>query len=76
MTLGLAGVRSAPLHELESQWKAGGQGQRLFGELVAEACLCGGVIRARNTDPAITEAVRIHNASTEHSTWAIAAGWR
>ena len=76
MSIGLAGVRSAPLHELESQWKAGGQGQRLFGEIVAEACLCGRVIRARNTDPAITEAVRIHNASPGHTQWATLGGWR
>jgi len=76
MTLGLAGVRSAPLHELEAQWKAGAQGQRLFGELVAEPCLCGGVISARNTDPAIAEAVRVHNSSTAHEQWAIAGGWR
>lgn len=72
----LSSIRSAPLHELETQWKAGGEGHRLFGELVAEPCECGGVIRARNTDPAISEAVRIHNASPAHAQWAIAGGWR
>jgi hypothetical protein len=76
MTVALAGVRSAPLHEIEAQWKAGGQGQRLFGEIVAEACLCGGVIRARNTDLAIAEAVHVHNESPAHAQWAIAGGWR
>lgn len=76
MTLGLVGVRTAPLHEVEADWKARAQAPRLFGELVSERCLCGGVIEARATEPAIAAAVHIHNASTEHSTWAIREGWR
>lgn len=76
MTLGTAGVRSTPLHEIERQWKAGGQGQRLFGAIVAEACLCGSIIRARNTDESIAKAVRVHNTSTGHAQWATLAGWR
>jgi hypothetical protein len=76
VTHDLAGIRSAPLHELEGEWKAGASGQRLYGQIVAEHCLCGGVIRARNTDAAITEAVRIHNASPAHAQWATFAGWR
>jgi hypothetical protein len=76
MTLGLAGVRTAPLHELEEAWKTEARRPRLFGELVAEPCLCGGVIEARATDPAIAEAVRVHNASTAHEQWATTTGWR
>jgi len=76
MTLGQVGVRTAPLHEVEADWKARAQGPRLFGEIVAEPCLCGGLIRARNTDPAIAAAVYVHNASTGHEQWAIREGWR
>lgn len=77
MTLGLAGsVVTRPLHEVEETWKAEAWRPRLFGESVSETCLCGGVIRARNTDPAIAAAVHVHNSSTSHSAWAIAAGWR
>ena len=76
MTLGLVGVRTAPLHELEADWKARAQAPRLFGELVSEPCLCGGVITARATEPAITEAVRVHNQSASRQQWAIRVGWR
>jgi hypothetical protein len=76
VTHDLAGIRSAPLHELEGEWKAGASGHRLYGQIVAEACLCGGVIRARNTDNAITEAVHVHNESPAHTQWAIAGRWR
>jgi len=76
VTLGLAGVRTAPLHELEADWKARAQAPRLFGELVSEPCLCGALIRARNTDPAIAAAVRVHNSSTAHEQWATTTGWR
>lgn len=76
MTHDLAGVRSGPLHELESQWKAGGQGHRLFGQIVAEPCLCGSIISARNTDDSIAKAVRVHNESPGHRQWGLAGGWR
>lgn len=77
MTLGLVGcVVTRPLHEVEQTWKAEARRARVFGELVVETCLCGGVISARWTDPAIAAAVRLHNASTAHEQWAIAAGWR
>jgi hypothetical protein len=72
----LAGIRSAPLHELEAGWKAGAEGTRLYGEIVAEACLCGQIIRARNTDEAIAKAVRVHNESPGHTQWATFGGWR
>lgn len=39
-----------------------------------EPCACGGSIESEPNG--IADAVRIHNASTEHSTWAIANGWR
>lgn len=72
MTVGV--VR--PLHELEADWKTEAKPMRLFGEIVAETCLCGGVISSRNTDPAIAAAVGLHNSSTAHAQWAIREGWR
>jgi hypothetical protein len=76
MTVSLAGVRSAPLHELEAAWKAEGQVAYAPGSIVAMPCLCGGIIRARAMEDRIVAAVRLHNASTAHEQWAIAAGWR
>ncbi len=44
----------------------------------SEQCCCGGVIRVEDgEDEWLTaRAVRLHNASTAHEQWAIAAGWR
>jgi len=44
----------------------------------SEPCACGGVIRVEDgADEWLTAcAVRLHNESTGHRQWAIAAGWR
>lgn len=74
MSLGVSGNHNAPLHELEAAWKAGAEPAP--GQVVAEPCLCGGVIKAMNNERAIAYSVRIHNESPKHVQWAIRAGWR
>ena len=76
MTLGVVGVSTRPLHELEAAWKAEGQLAVAPTELVARPCLCGGVITAMATELAITRAVSVHNASTAHARAMVALGWR
>jgi hypothetical protein len=51
---------------------------RLDRSARSEACLCGGQIRVydRSDPAAVMVAVTVHNSSTDHAQWAIAAGWR
>lgn len=46
------------------------------GAARVEACLCGGWIRAYDSERSIAAAVAAHNARRSHAAWAIAAGWR
>lgn len=43
-----------------------------------EPCVCGGEIRVEDRDDEwlVARAVAVHNESTAHRQWAIAAGWR
>jgi hypothetical protein len=59
----------------EAQLEQGGLGVRR-PRWLTEQCACGGVIQAEDDDPAIMAAVAVHNASTAHTHWAIATGFR
>lgn len=66
---------SAPLHEVEADWKR----EKWPGyspPFAVEQCQCGGTITALNVWDKIAAAVRAHNESTRHEQWATARGLR
>lgn len=78
MTLGIA---APPSMELLSREPTSAMPEadlfRSYGPpIVSRACLCGGRIESIERHEAIAEAVSVHNSSTIHQHWAIAAGWR
>lgn len=65
-----------PTSALSERELLAGYAEAVVPALRSEPCACGGVIWARDRAAAIAGAVAVHNASTGHAAWAIAAGLR